>query len=555
VAKSTRNDDLDVHYDEDQPSVTADESVLDFAAPALAEAKAGDAKSVDITPDVSLIQKSGQTGYRVSESLAEFNDNSVDNKTPGIMLVIENVINRDRQSGGRITVTDNGSGMNEEALEKSMVMAHSTKTGDKIGMFGMGMKTAASNLGKRFAITTCTAEMDHGLQLKYNEDEFIAGGKWEVAIVKVPKPFDYGTRIDITNLRVSLYGELVNVVSRNLAANFKHFIDDGSVLIKVNGVEVKPEEPDLMPGYTKDFAFDLNGKVVRGWAGIATKGSQRGRYGFDLIRHNRIVSRYQKIGFTPHPALAWIRGELFLDGFMVTNNKREFVRDTEEWDKLADRVSEEIKDVIRNSRKRAVKNLPARETLQADQFAKEIERVSSSNELRSDVRVAVLDTIGDEPAIPVAAPTGRAKADKPGKKRDPDNVVPIVRPLTPRDAQNKADRIVTELLGVKILHETASLGLRMPYFESTVDEKVGETVVHVVTNLDHPVYRNINTFDLGTRVKENIVEALAIHLCEKNGVDSIEDFITWKSQILKRHAQMVLGQENDEAEAVDTMLG
>jgi hypothetical protein len=56
-------------------------------------------------------------------------------------------------------------------------------------------------------------------------------------------------------------------------------------------------------------------------------------------------------------------------------------------------------------------------------------------------------------------------------------------------------------------------------------------------------------------VKENIVEALAIHLCEKNGVDSIEDFITWKSQILKRHAQMVLGQENDEAEAVDTMLG
>jgi hypothetical protein len=567
MAKAVSLDELDVAYDEDdvhQSKAKTDERVLDLSAPPVEESSEA-LKTVDITPDVSLIRKSGQTGYRAWESLAEFDDNSVDNRIPGEQLVVENYITRDKTVGNKITVIDNGTGMTEAELEKSMVLAYSVKTGDKIGMFGMGMKTAASNLGKRFTITTCTAEMDHALQLTYDEAKFVASGKWEVSLAKIRKPFPHGTRIDITQLRVNLYGELVNTVKRNLAANFKHFIDNGEVVIKVNDDVVKPEEPELLEGYTTHFQFVVNGKRVHGWAGLKKTGSQRGRYGFDLIRHNRIVSRYAKIGFVPHPALTWIQGELFLDNFEVTANKRDFVRDTDDWNELSKKVYEAIKEVVRNSRKRAHKNLPLREREQADQFSKELEQVSASNGLRSDVRVAVLDAALEAEAEAAEGQSGSAatkggtakggtgpKGDKSGKGVN--NVVP----LTPKDATKRADRITTELLGVKIVHEVAALGTRLPYWEYDVDERVGETIVHVVTNLDHPVYRNITDFDLATRIKENIVEALASHLCDVNGVNTREDFITWKSLILKRHAQMKLGQlpEGEPApDEVDPMLG
>ncbi len=530
-----------------------DESVLDLMAPPVQET--GDELAVvDITPDVSLIRKTGQTGYKAHESIAELVDNSVDERIDGKKVRVQIYINRDKKVGGRITVSDDAAGMDQEKLQNAMVLARSSKTGEKIGMFGMGMKTGASNLGDRFIIETTTKELDYGLQMTYDETAFIKDGEWKMGIKKIPKPFPHGTRIDITGIRVSLYPELVNVVRGRLARYFKHFIKNEVAEIFVNDLPVEPMEPKLVEGYTRQFEFTVNGKTVRGWAGIRATGSQIGRYGFDLVRHMRIVSQHNKIGFNPHPALSWIDGELFLDDFEVTSNKRDFVQDTDDWKALEKRLREELKEVIRNSRKRAVNQLPKRESEAAKGFAQEMTDLMTSSQMRADVRLRVLNnetgldhSETEESAQPELTPSKTSR-----KRKRSGNVIP----LNPERPHATIEKIVSELMNVKVTHEAGRLGSYAPYFASESDERADGTIIRVVSNLDHPVYRNINDFDMSTRVKENIVEACAKFICERENVDSIEDFIAHKAMILKRHAQVKSKLEGSEDhDPVDTIFG
>jgi hypothetical protein len=529
-----------------------DESVLDLMAPPVQKAGT-DLAVVDITPDVSLIRKSGQTGYKAHESIAELVDNPLDERLPSEKVRIDIFINRDKKVGGRITVVDNAAGMDQGKLQNAMVMARSSKTSDKIGMFGMGMKTGASNLGSRFTIETTTKDMKYGLQMTYDETAFLKANEWKMVIKKIAKPFDHGTRIDITGIRVSLYPELVNVVRGRLARYFKHFIKNNLAEIFVNGLPVEPVEPKLVEGYTKHFEFAVNGKNVRGWAGIRATGSQIGRYGFDLVRNNRIVSQHNKLGFNPHPALSWIDGELFLDQFEVTSNKRDFVHDTDDWKALEKRLREELKEVVRNSRKRANNQLPKREDEAAKGFAEEMSELMESSPMRADVRLRMLnnETSATTAADQEAKKPTRGK-DRKGTSDTEDNVIP----LNPGKPYNRVEAVVAELVGVKVIHQAGKLGAYAPYFVSESDERADGTTIRVMTNLDHPVYRNITDFDMSTRVKDNMVEACAKYLCEKENVDSIEDFIAHKSMILKRHAQIKLKLEDvEDLDPVDAIFG
>src|SRR5207247_5841521 len=95
-----------------------------------------------------------------------------------------------------------------------------------------------------------------------------------------------------------------------------------------------------------------NGKRAYGWTGFQKTFTRKGGYGFDLIRHGRIVKRHEKIGFVEHSKYGKIVGELFLDDFEVVNNKTDFVRDTPDWRALEERMEEEMRPIaLQASRK------------------------------------------------------------------------------------------------------------------------------------------------------------------------------------------------------------
>lgn len=109
-------------------------------------------RRVDITPDKSLIKKLGLVGYRTEQAVAELVDNSIDARLDGT----ENIWVRLDYKLGRITVSDDGAGMDTDALRDALTIARETKGEGNLGQFGLGMKSACSSLGKAFVLTTAT---------------------------------------------------------------------------------------------------------------------------------------------------------------------------------------------------------------------------------------------------------------------------------------------------------------------------------------------------------------------------------------------------------------
>jgi hypothetical protein len=300
---------------------------------------------VDITPHVSLLAKSGQAGHSVAEAVSELVDNSIDARLEGHVLRV--AVNYDARAGW-IEVADDGRGMGRPDLARALVLALSSKDGDKIGRFGLGMKTACTSLGSKFSIATARENDHFEAVADYDEASFLAKGEWRLPIRRRKKQRSHGTVITIESERV--YHALSQSLVRNLGWTFRHFISDGILELHVNGQAVEAPRHIVDPESMLPLHGEIAGREVRGWVALLTVSSQRGWYGFDLIRHRRVIRRHEKLGFQAHPQTARVVGELHLDGFETNNLKTDFIRETEEWRQVESWLSKSIEPVLAASR-------------------------------------------------------------------------------------------------------------------------------------------------------------------------------------------------------------
>lgn len=302
---------------------------------------------VDITPHLSLLAKVGQSGHSVAEAVAELVDNAIDARRDDHVIVDVDYSAKE----GWLEVTDDGSGMNRQRLADALVLGLSTKAGGTIGRFGLGLKTAATALGSRFSVVTVGAEAQYEWVADYDEEAFLASGRWELPIRRRAKRRPAGTQIRVWSDRV--YPGLHQSLQRNLGWTFRHFLRDGVLELSINGQRVEASGYEVDPGSIMPFEGEVAGKKVRGWAALLLKSSQRGWYGFSLVRNRRIVRRHEKLGFQPHPSTARVVGELHLDEFDTNNLKTDFVRETASWRELEQWVSDTIEPLLAASRRLA----------------------------------------------------------------------------------------------------------------------------------------------------------------------------------------------------------
>ena len=126
---------------------------------------------VDITPNKTLIQKLGLVGYRTEQAIAELVDNSIDARILDIQEKVSVVLNFEEKW---ISISDDGSGMDKEEIINCMTIAQSTKTDEKLGKFGLGMKSACSALGKKFVITTSKINSNKEYEIEYDENIWLS---------------------------------------------------------------------------------------------------------------------------------------------------------------------------------------------------------------------------------------------------------------------------------------------------------------------------------------------------------------------------------------------
>lgn len=500
----------------------------------------GSVRLIDITPDPSLLPKSGQVNYTIPDAVGELIDNAVDERITGELLTVTLYLGQ--KQGGMIRVVDDGYGMNADMLANAMRMGFSEKQLGAIGKFGLGMKTACTNLGRSFEIISTRSEDTAAHRVLYDEVAFLAANRWEIEIEEIAKPFEHGTVITITQPKVSIYGGVDDVVATYAGRVFRHFIENDQIQIIVNDVPVAPAEWDLEDDKV-EFTFEINGKHVHGWIGFQRVFTPKGGYGLDLIRHSRVMKRHEKIGFSTHQKNNKIVGEVFLDEFEVVNNKTDFVRDTDDWRQFEEEMKRLLIPVNQEVNRKYRGVLSVKDKTRIDDIQDKFQAAVRSEEFaRSLDRQMLTDLIREE-----LAPAEVEKRDSRfgHGKRDGQSGAPIdfedaarSRPRTPRETHEVLRRTRTRLLEFNIEHVPVRYGSESSY--KTWDEEGLGTNKRIVvkSNLDHPMFSHMN--DTITWVKHNIAEAVAEFISKDAG---IEDFLTIKSNILRYVGELEVAEE------------
>ena len=290
--------------------------------------------TVDITPDKSLIKKLGMVGYKTEQAIAELIDNSIDARIKGVTEEICITFDFKRK---RITVSDDGKGMDIEQLADAMTIAKESKDDKSLGKFGIGMKSACSALGKRFEIYTSKVDSDDACRAVYDEDEWLSNKKsgWNNFGITT-KPHEgrgwHGTRIVITEINVPLYPNQISTFRNHFGIRYGPYLQDSQVAIQINTKYCTPTEFNVVKGSRIHVDMHLEfGYHITGHIELLKKHSVQGTYGINLFKNGRLIKAFEKFGFPPHPKNSKVIGKLNLDHVPVNFAKNTFIEESPEY--------------------------------------------------------------------------------------------------------------------------------------------------------------------------------------------------------------------------------
>lgn len=325
----------------------------------------------DITPDKSLMKKLGMAGYRTTQALAELVDNSIDARIPD---KLQKIAVRLDFKGMRIMVEDNGAGMDVRELTDAMTIAKETQgsSNERLGQFGIGMKSACSALGRRFEITTSKGGGAE-YHTKYDEKEWLSDekqGRWNLGITATVDDNEgegengrwHGTKITISNLSVPLYPNQVSILKENFGIRYSPYLESKQIALSINTVQCRPAEQDIEPGSAIELKVPLDfGVGITGHLALLKKRSIKGNYGIHLFWKGRLIKAFAKFGFRAHPENAKIIGSINLDHVPVNYTKSGFLEESGEYrdavKKLA--ASEQLRTMLRRSATAAGASMPS----------------------------------------------------------------------------------------------------------------------------------------------------------------------------------------------------
>lgn len=511
-------------------------------------------KEINILPDRSLMPKIGQTGYSVSQAISELVDNSIDAREDGKILTVEIFLDENKNM---VEVCDDGVGMDEQTAANSIKLANSSKK-NKLGEFGLGLKTSATSLGKRFQILTTQNGSDEEYILEYDEKQWLEHGDWTKHEMKIKSGVNKsksGTTIRIKDLSFSIYGNLPGNIRKDLAIRFAPFIENGEVKIKVNTKWCVPEPLALKTEYyspdgKEPFRMKLeSGNEVWGWRGLQKKGSgNRGEYGFRVFRRGRLIMQYAKLGFHPHPEARQIVGEIHLDHVPVTHNKREFIEESPLYKEVTNEEGffwKFMRDIVREAKTSERKTqidqgILDKMEIQKDNIMKAIKRIPQLKEYAfPDLKEKIKSKTGEHDGL----------TDLEVEKRDHRDVVTIEEtPITQDENTRKPKKYQTQKTyyimvngkKFKVSHDFVDLKTDEVLKDKTVDDENG---IKVYTNIAFPGFAS--TTDHVFYGTWNIAEAIAEVMVEKNNKPAEEIFVI-RDLILR--SSSAIAQELDEVE-------
>jgi hypothetical protein len=314
--------------------------------------------------------------YTMWFALAEFVDNSTQSrlnygnivddllKSEGQPLTVSIIHNRQTKE---ITIEDNSIGMSKDDLVAALRIANPTADSKGRSKYGMGMKTAACWIGRKWTVTTC--EWGSGEEWTATVDvDAIANqnAKVPLTVRSVDKNQHY-TKITIAGLRRVIQRRSEETIKTYLGSMYMFDLrpdQSGQVAMKLtyNGEEVKPPQEsdwDTDPSGTvmKRDLPELNidgNKTLKGWIGVLRKGGRKFG-GFSLFQNGRQIQGFPS-AWKPKAIFGGVddegannlvaqrlTGVLQLDGFAVSHTKDAVLFEGDEEDTVEQFLVKETK--------------------------------------------------------------------------------------------------------------------------------------------------------------------------------------------------------------------
>ena len=234
---------------------------------------------VPIPPSTNLIRVLANSGYTIEAAVADIVDNSISHGAKNISISFV----RDGEES-YVEISDDGSGMNDDQLQKAMVFADKSpdETRDivDLGRYGVGMKTASSSFCNLLQVISKGSDgAVNSYQFPFTEKE------WNIYRIETTPgdiPSKTGTRVIWRNLKltndktendsilsvdVDSFVNIVDKVGSHLSKVFGLLIEKG-LSISVNDNKLDGWNPFIVPGLDvatifDDSSFSISGQKVR----------------------------------------------------------------------------------------------------------------------------------------------------------------------------------------------------------------------------------------------------------------------------------------------------
>lgn len=181
---------------------------------------------LDITPSARVLQILGEIPFEPWQCLAELIDNSFDElakqterTAENPLLVTIEVESADKRNV-QLVISDNGTGMDREELERSLKAGHSGKSRyGTLGLFGMGFNIATAKLGTTTIVETKKLGASKALRTVIDFAELQRKGNFNVPLDEYDAPEDEcGTTVRIRLKNADLITTFTSAASRRVIA-------------------------------------------------------------------------------------------------------------------------------------------------------------------------------------------------------------------------------------------------------------------------------------------------------------------------------------------------
>lgn len=367
--------------------------------------------------------------YTAWHALAEFVDNSTESylahstelgavaPADGAKLAVR--IDYDSQGGGRIRIADTAMGMSEADVERALTIGEPPPGRRYRSQFGLGLKTAATWFGNTWSVRTKRLGSTSGLEFTFDVGRIAAGE--DVAVTPYAAlEHDHYTIVEINDLNRHLTTRTQERIANYLRRMYRNDLSEGWLRLIWMGEALEPAAlPHFASGpdgaaLRRDFAFDLGGKTISGWAGVLAEGS-RAKAGFAVLHSNRVIRAAPDAW---RPAAIYgeggrndlinqrLIGEIQLDAFPVSHSKDDIVWTGDQEQEVELELKKKVTDIISAARGLRKPRRPEPSSTDVRRAALALQRALAPSRLRDEwlaMKPGPTDAKADQAVVASAA--------------------------------------------------------------------------------------------------------------------------------------------------------